>query len=284
MAAKASKSAGQFGGTAVAQVPLKDLVADLLGGGKAVAGEASTPAHAKTEEGGGAGSDFADPTATNSSQPAGVHSVTADPTALLSPVDASAFTMSHAAQPAPHATASSTVAADAAAASVVPADDNAARNTQRLAAMVHATLGQGRSVARMQLQPPELGAVTAVVQLRQNKMDLRLEVASEAARDLVTGGLERLRDALQEQGISLDRATVSVAPRNEHSSGDQQQSDWPGQQNHASGQFHPGQGGQQGERGLTTSFAVDLPAEAVATQADPAAAGVLHAAGLNVLA
>jgi flagellar hook-length control protein FliK len=213
--------------------------------------------------------------------------VTADPTGLLSPSEGSTFaavSQAHSPQSATHAVPAAPTDGQSNAAFFAPADDNRVSNMQRLAAMVHAKMGQGQSIARMQLQPPELGAVTAVIQLRQNKMDLKLEVANEAARDLVTDGLGRLRDSLQQQGISLDRATVSVALRNEHPTGDQQQPAWTDQQDHSSGQFHPGQNDQQGDRGFTTSFAMDVPAGLTEGQADVPAAATLYAAGLNVLA
>jgi flagellar hook-length control protein FliK len=215
------------------------------------------------------------------------HSVTADPTGLLNPSDGAAFaavSQTHSPQSATHTIPAPQTDGQLNAALFAPADDNRASNMQRLAAMVHAKMGQGQSIARMQLQPPELGAVTAVIQLRQNKMDLKLEVANEAARDMVTDGLGRLRDSLQQQGISLDRATVSVAPRNEHSTGDQQQPAWTGHQEQPSGQFHPGQGDQQSDRNFTTSFAMDVPATAVAGQDGVATAATLQAVGLNVLA
>jgi hypothetical protein len=164
------------------------------------------------------------------------------------------------------------------------ADDGAARNMHRLATVVYAAVGRQQSVARMQLQPPELGAVTALLHLRQNRMDLKLEVASESARDLVVGGLDRLRDVLQQHGISLDRAAVSVAPRNEHAAGGQQQSAWDGQQGHASGQFDPGQGHQPDERSGAAWQAADLPGDTAAAEAEEAVVTMPYPTGLNVLA
>ena len=214
------------------------------------------------------------------------HSATADPAGLLNPSEGSTYAaapQSHSAPAPAHAMAGSLAGAHPNVTLPPTADDHAVQNMQRLAAMVHAKVGQGHSVARMQLQPPELGAVTAVVLLRQGKMDLRLEVANEAARDLVTDGLGRLRDSLQQQGISLDRATVNVAPRNEHAANDQQQPAWTGPQDNPSGQFHSGQGQEQGDRSFAASFAMDVPAGAGEGAGD-VPAGAIYAAGLNVLA
>jgi flagellar hook-length control protein FliK len=215
------------------------------------------------------------------------HSATADPISLLNPSEGSTYAVASALHPAPapaHATAGSLAGTPPHVALPPTADDHAVQNMQRLAAMVHAKVGQGHSVARMLLQPPELGAVTAVVLLRQGKMDLRLEVANETARDLMTDGLGRLRDSLQQQGISLDRATVNVAPRNEHAANDQQQQPaWMGSQDNPSGQFHSGQGQEQGDRSFAASFAMDVPA-AAGEGAGDVPAGATCAAGLNVLA
>ncbi len=287
-AAQGAVGTGDKSAGIAAEVPLKDLVATLVGSAGAVTGKTGVPSSSAqgTAEAVTPDVEVADPAPAAQAVPsAESHSLSSDPVALLDPAGppAAAMPPAHAAQRASHAQAHAAVAASGEAVSLVPAEDHAGRNVQRLAAMVHATLGQARSVARMQLQPPELGAVTAVVQLHQNKMDLRLEVASEAARDMVSGGLDRLRETLQQQGISLDRASVSIAPRNEHPAGDQQQPAWTGQPDHGSGQFHPGQDRQQGEPGLATSFAVELPAEAAAGQAGPVTATV-YAAGLNILA
>lgn len=214
-------------------------------------------------------------------------SVTADPIDLLNqaglPVTGGAGESS-AQPPFVHAAATPAGGILANGAGLVPADSDARQNMQRLATVVHAAVGQHQSVTRMQLQPPELGAVTAVLQLRQNRMELKLEVASEAARDMVSGGLDKLRDSLQQQGISLDRATVSVAPRSEHPASDQQQSAWGGQQGQGSGAFDPGQGRQQqGEMDRQVSFAIDLPIGVAADAGAPALA-MSYQAGLNVLA
>ena len=265
---------------------VQQLMVDLLGPGKPAADALGV---LKLSQGQSDDSQSVDPAATAATQGLANqgHSLTADPAGLLYPSDGSTFaavSQAHSPQSATHAVPAAPTDGQSNAAFFAPADDNRVSNMQRLAAMVHAKMGQGQSIARMQLQPPELGAVTAVIQLRQNKMDLKLEVANEAARDLVTDGLGRLRDSLQQQGISLDRATVSVAPRNEHPTGDQQQPAWTGQQDQPSGQFHPGQGDQQSDRDFTTSFAMDVPAGAVPGQEGVAAAATLHAAGLNVLA
>ena len=266
---------------------VQQLMVDLLGPGKPAADALGV---LKLSQGQSDDSQSVDPAATAATQGLANqgHSLTADPAGLLYPSDGSTFaavSQAHSPPSPAHAAAGPPAGGQQPnAALLVPDDDSAVRNMQRLAAMVHAKMGQGQSIARMQLQPPELGAVTAVIQLRQNKMDLKLEVANEAARDLVTDGLGRLRDSLQQQGISLDRATVSVAPRNEHPTGDQQQPAWTDQQDQPSGQFHPGQGDQQSDRDFTTSFAMDVPAGAVPGQEGVAAAATLHAAGLNVLA
>jgi flagellar hook-length control protein FliK len=229
-----------------------------------------------------------DATATTQGSPTQTRSATADPAGLLlNPSDGSTYaaaSRSHSPSAPSHAMAGSPAGAQPNVTLPPTADDNAVQNMQRLAAMVHAKVGQGHSVARMQLQPPELGAVTAVVLLRQGKMDLRLEVANEAARDLMTDGLGRLRDSLQQQGISLDRATVNVAPRNEHAGNDQQQPAWTGpQDNNPSGQFQSGQGQEQGDRSFAASLAMDVPAGAGEGAGD-LPAGAIYAAGLNVLA
>lgn len=210
-------------------------------------------------------------------------SMTADPVGLLNPSEGPTYTAMSMSHVSPPPAAAPPSAMQPPVAQSVMADENAIENMQRLAAIVHAKVGQGQSVARMQLQPPELGAVTAVVQLQQGKMDLRLEVANEAARDLVTDGLGRLRDSLQQQGITLDRATVNVSPRSDNAGNDQQQPTWNGSQDQPSGEFHSGQGQRQDEPSFTASFAMDVPAGAGEVAGD-VPTGAVYVAGLNVLA
>ncbi len=215
-------------------------------------------------------------------------STPADPTGLLHRMDASpAMTAGQAggaAQPTTLTGAGATAADRLPAAASQMPHAQASPNMDRLANVVHAAVGRQQSVARMQLQPPELGAVTAVLHLRQNKMELKLEVASQAARDLVSGGLDRLREALQQQGITLDRTTVNVAPRSEQATGDAQQQAWQGTADPHAGSSQPDSGRQEGGHDAAGTPGLERELVGAVAEADASPIAWSYAAGLNVLA
>lgn len=162
-------------------------------------------------------------------------------------------------------------------------------NADRLAKVVYAAASRDRSVARMNLRPPELGDVTATIRVSQGKMQLNLEVASQAARDSVASGLDRLRQNLQHQGISLDTTTITIAPKAEPSAPKDQQQGWQqpdGQQQSAQQDAHGGhsQPQQDSSRFYTPEFTFVTPAVAVAGETVGTASGVSYTIGLNVVA
>lgn len=164
-------------------------------------------------------------------------------------------------------------------------NSDASANADRLARVLYAAAGTGRSVARMSLRPPELGDVTATLRLEQGRMELKLEVASQAAREIVAGGMDRLRDSLQHQGISLDTATITVAPKAEPAAGKEHQQNWQGQDAQQQSAPHE-QGGGQGQhrQEWTGTFGSEAAAPAVGAEDEPAAVMTAYAVSLNVMA
>jgi len=161
---------------------------------------------------------------------------------------------------------------------------NPSENMERLATVVYAAAGRNQSVARMSLYPPDLGEVTALVRLRQDRMQLRLEVGSEAARDLLTRGLERLREVLQQHGITLDRTTVQVTARNEGAAA-REDSAFQGRDGSArEAPFEDGSGRQPREQDAPGSPSVERASAASRRDGEMLDGAMQLSASLNVLA
>lgn len=163
---------------------------------------------------------------------------------------------------APHvqSAGSSSIASKDGPATFSPSD--VADNADRMAKIVYAAAARGQSVARMNLRPPELGDVIATVRMNQGRMDLKLEVGSESARHVVAEGLDRLRENLQNQGISLHSASVSVTPKAEPTAGKEHQ--WQGQDaQHQPAPHEQGGGqGQSRQQDRASTFVPDFAAVA----------------------
>jgi hypothetical protein len=105
---------------------------------------------------------------------------------------------------------------------------------------------QGRSVVRLQLRPADWGRLTVHLQLERQSITVRIATETEAVRDLLQANARLLAEALQEQGLNLQRLQI----------------DWQDPQVPASG--HPGGetgGSPRGEEGdgEETSAVADAP-------------------------
>ena len=85
-----------------------------------------------------------------------------------------------------------------------------AAGIERVAAAVRTSLSEGGMEVRLRLHPESLGDVQVHVRWDRGLLTARLEAATPAARDALEGGLHLLRDALQEQGVPVDRLHVGL--------------------------------------------------------------------------
>ena len=81
---------------------------------------------------------------------------------------------------------------------------------ERVVAAVRTSLSEGGMEVRLRLHPESLGDVQVHVRWDRGLLTARLEAATPAARDALEGGLHLLRDALQEQGVPVDRLHVGL--------------------------------------------------------------------------
>jgi hypothetical protein len=70
------------------------------------------------------------------------------------------------------------------------------------------TLGKNSGKVTLTLEPPSLGALTLEVQVRDRRVETVLVADSFEVQQVLKGGLEHLRSALQEQGLKVDTIQV----------------------------------------------------------------------------
>jgi flagellar hook-length control protein FliK len=96
---------------------------------------------------------------------------------------------------------------------------------------------------QIRLDPPELGALKVMVEMRDGAMTATFQTSNEDATRLLSHSLNQLKQVLEGQGVSVERLQVQQAPRNDSQSsgGDgkqqqqsQQQGNW--QDEHAARQ------------------------------------------------
>jgi flagellar hook-length control protein FliK len=70
---------------------------------------------------------------------------------------------------------------------------------------------------QIRLDPPELGALKVMVEMRDGVMNATFQTSNEQATQLLSHSLNQLKHVLESQGMSVERLQVEQAPRNEHS-------------------------------------------------------------------
>ncbi len=107
------------------------------------------------------------------------------------------------------------------------------------------TLGKNSGKVTLTLEPPSLGALTLEVQVRDRRVETVLVADSFEVQQVLKGGLEHLRSALQEQGLKVD--TIQVLWQGAPSDGGTGES-----ASHSFSQFFREQPGSQGGTGNWT--------------------------------
>jgi hypothetical protein len=81
---------------------------------------------------------------------------------------------------------------------------------QRIADQANYLTTQGGGTARIEIQSPELGAITMAIRLDQDRVDLRVMTTSERAREALLADLSGLSGALSAQSVQLGKVDVGV--------------------------------------------------------------------------
>ena len=69
---------------------------------------------------------------------------------------------------------------------------------------------------QIRLDPPELGALHIMVEMRDGVMTATFQTSNEEATQLLSHSLSQLKHVLESQGLSVERLQVQQAPRSEH--------------------------------------------------------------------
>jgi flagellar hook-length control protein FliK len=119
--------------------------------------------------------------------------------------------------------------------------------------VARANLGRENWQVQIRLSPPQLGTLRLDVSVRQGVLNMQVLAETTEAKHLIDSRLGQLRDALQQNGIIVDRVEVDVRrPTSNDSSqhnGDQTSRQGTGQSGQGHGQTAGDRGGDGHERG-----------------------------------
>jgi flagellar hook-length control protein FliK len=105
-----------------------------------------------------------------------------------------------------------------------PEVDFAQTNHDRIVTGVHSQLLPHGGTMEIRLDPPELGALKVMVEMRDGVMNATFQTSNEQATQLLSHSLNQLKHVLETQGVSVERIQVQQAPKSEQSpQGDHQQ-------------------------------------------------------------
>lgn len=77
----------------------------------------------------------------------------------------------------------------------------------------------GRRDLRIQLHPPEMGHMRMEIGLKDHQVVLKIHVDNPLVKDLIENNLAQLRQGLQDQGLRMDRCSVTVGDHSQDPSG-----------------------------------------------------------------
>jgi hypothetical protein len=77
----------------------------------------------------------------------------------------------------------------------------------------------GQKDLRIQLHPEEMGRVRMEIGLKDHQIVLKIHVENPLVKDLIENSVAQLRENLNDQGLKMDRCSVTVSDQFHHSSG-----------------------------------------------------------------
>lgn len=98
-----------------------------------------------------------------------------------------------------------------------PEDQFADANHDKIVTAVRGELLPHGGSMQIRLDPPELGALKIMVEMRDGMMNATFQTSNEQATQLLSHSLNQLKHVLESQGMNVERLQVEQAPRNEHS-------------------------------------------------------------------
>ena len=135
-------------------------------------------------------------------------------------------------------------------------------NVGRLTRGLNSAINQRGGSVTLRLTPPELGLVKIEMAVRDGAVSAKFTAQTESVRNLLMDQMSNLRQAMDRQGLTVEKFEVQVLPQASSSSAggfDKQQDDMS-RDGRSAGQYNSSQGGeggrgskqQQGGRGVDT--------------------------------
>jgi flagellar hook-length control protein FliK len=134
-------------------------------------------------------------------------------------------------------------AAPAAAPAPSPEIEFAQANHDKIVSGVQSQLLPHGGAMQIRLDPPELGALKVMVEMRDGVMNATFQTSNEQATQLLSHSLNQLKHVLESQGVTVERLQVQQAPKSEQSSSDERQQQQ--QQQRDANEHHTAQQEQQ---------------------------------------
>jgi chemotaxis protein MotD len=107
-----------------------------------------------------------------------------------------------------------------------------------------AATGKVVNTLKIQMNPVDLGVVTATMRLSGDQLSVDLKVHSAEAYRQLSTDQSKMVDALRAQGYAVDRITVSMAPTTSDAGDKQSQPGFQGQQSQQQSAANQGQGSE----------------------------------------
>ena len=165
--------------------------------------------------------------------------------------DSNATATNAAASPAPQPNASVGETVSAQFAQLPQADaatGNEEVNIGRLTRGLSSAINQRGGSVTLRLTPPELGLVKIEMAVRDGAVSAKFTAQTESVRNLLMDQMSHLRQALDRQGLTVEKFEVQVLPQSSSASsgGFGKQSDDLSRDGRSAGQYTSSQGGEEG--------------------------------------
>jgi flagellar hook-length control protein FliK len=125
-----------------------------------------------------------------------------------------------------------------------PEVEFAQTNHDKIVSGVQSQLLPHGGAMQIRLDPPELGALRVMVEMRDGVMNATFQTSNEQATQLLSHSLNQLKHVLESQGVTVERLQVQQAPKSDNANtpDDRQQQQ---QQQHEANDRHAAQQEQQ---------------------------------------
>ena len=189
-----------------------------------------------------------------------------DASPRTAPVPVAAPTVDAAHQPAP---------AEARLTGTPSTDVQRQEGAEQIVRVLRAHVGARNSQVTIQLDPPELGRIRIDIRMQNNLLFLNVETDTAAGRELLNSRLGHLREILQQQGVTVERAQVQmrqavpdVPQGREHQQQPQEQSQHPNQRSDQEASGWQAGGSEDSDRGQEGAQGDEVPASDSSADSD----------------